>query len=218
MEAYKNVMEILVEQEVLRQVNALPARIAAYINQTELLAFALNQLPALYATSERGLEHQLEKGKVKFATQITQSVQRAIAAIRRDPLRSHVPLQVAQDSPHQEVLLRLRRLLRNDKVNWETLPIAVEQALYRATKGESDLDRRRSGRSLHSSPLIHKSSPFATQPAAESNFVSPQQVSPQQVSPHAGGQPTRPSANRRDIAENELFGWDDPLYDSRFPK
>jgi Late competence development protein ComFB len=209
MEAYKNVMEILVEQEVLRQVNALPARIAAYINQTELLAFALNQLPALYATSEKGLEHQLEKGKVKFAAQITQSVQRAIAAIRRDPLRSHIPLRMAQDSPHQEVLLRLRRLLRNDRVDWETLPIAVEQALYRATRGETDLDRRRSTRSLHSSPLIHKSSPFASPPAADASFGSPHPVSQQ---------PTPPTANRRDVAENELFGWDDPLYDSRFPK
>ena len=201
MEVYKNVMEILVEQEILRQVNALPARIASYINQTELLAFALNQLPALYATSERGLEHQLERGKIKFAAQITQSVQRAIAAIRRDPLRSHVPLKVEQDLPHQEVLSRLRRLLRNDRVDWETLPIAVEQALYRATQGETELDRRRSTRSIQSSPLIRKSSPFASQPAAE-----PQPL-PQQT-----------SQSRRDVLDNELFGWDDPLYDSRFPK
>jgi Late competence development protein ComFB len=202
MEVYKNVMEILVEQEILRQVNALPARIASYINQTELLAFALNQLPALYATSERGLEHQLERGKIKFAAQITQSVQRAIAAIRRDPLRSHVPLKLVQDSPYEEILSRLRRLLRNDRVDWETLPIAVEQALYRATQGETDLDRRRSTRSIQSSPLIRKSSPFANQPA------EPQPIVPQQTS----GQ------SRREVSDNELFGWDDPLYDSRFPK
>ena len=208
MEVYKNVMEILVEQEVLRQVNALPARIASYINQAELLAFALNQLPALYATSERGLEHQLEKGKIKFATQITQSVQRAIAAIRRDPLRTQVPLKLTQDSPHQEVLSRLRRLLRNDRVDWETLPIAVEQALYRATKGETDVDRRRSTRSLQSSPLIHKSSPFANHSVVEPSPASPQQATEQ----------TAPSSLRHDIADNELFGWNDPLYDSRFPK
>ena len=202
MEVYKNVMEILVEHEIVRQVNALPARIASYINQTELLAFALNQLPALYATSERGLEHQLERGRIKFAAQITQSVQRAIAAIRRDPLRSHVPLRLTQDSPHEEVLSRLRRLLRNDRVDWETLPIAVEQALYRATQGETDLDRRRSTRSIQSSPLIHKSSPFANHAAAEPHPIFPQQTSGQ----------------RRDVLDNELFGWDDPLYDPRFPK
>ena len=201
MEVYKNVMETLVEQEILRQVNALPARIASYINQTELLAFALNQLPALYATSEKGLEHQLERGKIKFAVQITQSVQRAIAAIRRDPLRSHVPLKSVQNSPYEEVLSRLRRLLRNDRVDWETLPIAVEQALYRATQGETELDRRRSTRSIQSSPLIRKSSPFANPPA------EPQPI-PQQTS----GQ------SRREVSDSELFGWDDPLYDSRFPK
>jgi hypothetical protein len=135
MGAYKNVMEILVEQEVMRQLKALPPRMGSYINQVELVAYALNQLPALYATSEKGLEYQLERGKSKFSNQIYQAVQRALAAIRRDPLRTYAPLQIQQSPQMRDVLHQLRLLLRNDKLDWEHLPVAVKEAIGKSSHG-----------------------------------------------------------------------------------
>jgi hypothetical protein len=132
---YKNVMELLVEEEVVRQSKSLPPRMASYVNQVELVAYALNQLPALYATTEVGLEHQLKRGRERYGSSIVQAVQRALAAVSRDPLRTHAPLQDAQTTPLREVLSQMRLLLRNDKVNWDTLPTAVEHALVRAAKG-----------------------------------------------------------------------------------
>jgi hypothetical protein len=211
MEPYKNVMEILVEQEVLRQLNALPARVSSYIKQTELLAFALNQLPPLYATSEKGLDYQLAKGSAKFAAQITQSVQRAIAAVRRDPLRSHVPLRSSTER-HQDVLLKLRQLLQNDQLEWETLPIAVEHALHQETRGELDLRQRRSTRSVHSSPLRQKSSPFPSPIASQ-----PTDAYSASTGKSLGNPSINSAARRSEVKDNELFGWDDPLYEPRLP-
>lgn len=210
MGTYKNVMEILVEQEVARQVEALPSRVASYINQTELLAFALNQLPSLYATSQKGLEHQLEKGRIKFGSQVRESVQRAIAAVRRDPLRSHVPLQESAVPSHPEVLSQVRRLLKNDQIEWETLPSAIEQIL---------LDKRRSSaRSVQSSPLVQKSSPFAASISSQFTSGSSPSVQPGQPSTTASISPIAHPALRDEARDRELFGWDDPLYDPRFPK
>ncbi|WP_416671675.1 late competence development ComFB family protein [Egbenema bharatensis] len=137
---YKNVMELLVEEEVVRQSKALPPRMASYVNQVELVAYALNQLPALYATTEVGLEHQLKRGRERHGQTITQAVRRALAAVSRDPLRTHVPLQDAQKMPLREVLHQMRLLLRNDKVNWENLPTAVEHALVKASRGKNGSD------------------------------------------------------------------------------
>jgi hypothetical protein len=132
---YKNVMELLVEEEVVRQSKLLPPRMASYVNQVELVAYALNQLPALYATTEVGLEHQLKRGRERHGQTIAQAVRQALAAVSRDPLRTHPPLQDAQTTPLREVLQQMRLLLRNDKVNWDNLPTAVENALVKASKG-----------------------------------------------------------------------------------
>jgi Late competence development protein ComFB len=130
MGAYRNAMEVLVQEEVEKQVRALPARSTAYINRLELIAYALNQLPSLYATSEKGFEYQVQRGRSKFGDQIVQAVRRALAAVRRDPLRTYAPLQTPQQSaPLREVLNELRLLLKNDKVDWDTLPREIERAL-----------------------------------------------------------------------------------------
>jgi hypothetical protein len=134
---YKNVMELLVEEEVMQQVKLLPPRMVSYVNRVELVAYALNQLPALYATTEVGLEHQLKRGRERHGSSIVQAVQRALAAISRDPLRMHPPLQEAQSAPLREVLQQMRLVLHNDKVNWDNLPTLVEHALVSAARGRN---------------------------------------------------------------------------------
>jgi hypothetical protein len=176
MNIYQNAMESLVEQEVDRQLKALPPKVASYINRLELIAYALNQLPALYATSEHGLRHQIRRGKVTHGAQVAQAVQRAIAAIRRDPLRSYEPLQAKQPPVLQDVLYQLRRVLKNERLNWETLPIAVEEALtapsnrfapgaYRTASGET---------AIASIPVSAPPSAGASSYAAHRLHVKPQ--------------------------------------------
>jgi hypothetical protein len=134
MGCYRNAMEVLVEREVEEQMKKLPPKVAAYINRLELVAFALNHLPSLYATSERGLEHQLQRGGAKYATQVTQAVQRAMVAVRRDPIRNYAPLQPPSPPMMQDVLRQIKTLLNNDTVNWDSLPITIERALTAAKR------------------------------------------------------------------------------------
>ena len=185
MSVYKNVMELLVEEEVGQQFKALPPRISAYINPVEWVAYALNQLPALYATSEKGLHHQIQRGRVKHGAEIKQAVVRALAAIRRDPLRLSTPLE-SPYAPFREVLLRLRALLRNDGLEWDAIPVAVEQALT-----------RRSPAYLPPAPAPGEPTPQPARPVARPGS-------------QAGSRPIS-----RPVAPDETFGWDDPLYNPR---
>jgi Late competence development protein ComFB len=184
MSIYKNVMELLVEEEVGLQFKALPPRVATYINQVEWVAHALNQLPPLYATSEKGLHHQVQRGKAKHHPEIKQAVVRALAAISRDPLRSSIPLE-SPYAPFREVLMRLRALLRNDRLEWDSIPSAVEQALTRPP---------------HRQPAPRSSTDYLPVPAQTS--ITPQLV-------------TQTAAVSRPAAQEETFGWDDPLYNPR---
>ncbi|NJO43013.1 MAG: late competence development ComFB family protein [Cyanobacteria bacterium CRU_2_1] len=192
---YRNAMEVLVEEEVTRQYKALPPKVASYVNPIELVAYALNQLPALYATSEKGLSYQLERGKSKFGSQITQAVHRAIAAIRRDPLRTHAPLQSQQSTPLREVLHQMRRVLRNDKIDWETLPTAVEQAINHASQGKPTLDTK----------------PSKASSSSRRASAYPYRVSANPLQPL--GQDSQ--ENSKGDGQSDVFGWDDPLYNPR---
>jgi hypothetical protein len=131
---YKNVMELLVEAEVEQQLSALLPAQKAHLKDLDIAAYALNQLPALYATSERGLDYQIQRGRAKFAAQITQAVQRAIAAVRRDPIQNQKSLTAHQFVPSQAVLDQLRKLLEEDRLDWDTLPSAVDRAIKRALR------------------------------------------------------------------------------------
>ncbi|GAB4370363.1 MAG: hypothetical protein Kow00121_11000 [Elainellaceae cyanobacterium] len=198
---YKNVMEMLVEEEVVRQVKGLPTRTASYINQVELVAYALNQLPALYATSEKGLEHQLKRGREKYKAQIAQAVQRSIAAVGRDPLRVCVPLPDQQSVPLREVLHQMRLLLKNDKVSWENLPTMVEQALVRTSQKRASQDSQ----ATQSMPYTGWRRPSTHAPSAPKSASG---------SPSAHSTP-RSAHYAPNDSPDEPSGWDNPLYHSR---
>jgi hypothetical protein len=197
MSSYQNAMELLVEEEVKQQVKALPKRVAAYINQVELVAYALNQLPSLYATSEKGLEYQIQRGKAKFDAQIKQAVRQAIAAVGRDPIRACVPLQPPQQTASlRDILHQLRVLLKNDKVEWETLPKAVADALTQSNPNGINWDAHYETTmtypgSHHTIPNSHPAN--AVQRRWTSNLKQSNPQSPE--------------------SQSSVTDWDDPFHD-----
>lgn len=135
---YINVMELLVKDEVALQLEALQARapqVLRQINTVELLALAMNHLPSLYATSKKGLRYQRQVGKTQYAPQVKDVVHRALATVLNDPLRTAEPLPPQNSEALQETLEELRSLLGNPSINWDNLPVAIEQALKQAQEG-----------------------------------------------------------------------------------
>ncbi len=87
-----NVMEILVLMQVDRQLEKLPSNLAEYVKRVDVATYALNRLPCLYASSQEGLQHQVQRGKRKYREQIYTAVRQAMIAVQRDPLRRSTPL------------------------------------------------------------------------------------------------------------------------------
>lgn len=133
---YRNVMDSLVAEEVERQVRQLPPKLMRYVNQAEVIAYALNRLPPLYATSEKGWQQQYVKAKREMHSQIVLAVRQALAAVQRDPLRSVAPLQLEGDRDAQSALEGLRELLGTPDLAWDSLVETIEQALIRTARGE----------------------------------------------------------------------------------
>jgi hypothetical protein len=95
---HRNVMEMLVAEEIERQIVRLPSNIQKFVNPIEVATYALNRLPALYASSQQGFNKQKLKGRSEHSVKITQEVRKGFAAIQQDLLRNSTPLQAENES------------------------------------------------------------------------------------------------------------------------
>lgn len=92
--SYINVLETIVIEEVERQIEKLPPHLAKYINPAQVVAYALNRLPSMYATSEEGWRRQQLKAKTELKNQIMMAVRQGLAAVQKDPLKVTTPLKM----------------------------------------------------------------------------------------------------------------------------
>jgi hypothetical protein len=140
-QTYKNVMEILVSEELERQLKNCPEKLLVYINKLEVATYALNRLPALYASCEKGKNIQKLLAQKQYREEIKKVVRQALAAVQRDPLRASIPL-IAEDRKEYHVasaalqnlksLLEEENLLNYQDLNWNNLVNIVRQALTKA--------------------------------------------------------------------------------------
>jgi hypothetical protein len=133
----QNLTELLVNQEIERQFTSYPQTIRHYLNKVEIATFALNRLPTLYVTTEKGKIHLLKLAK-QYQKDITIAVRQGFAAVQRDPLRKSLPLiSEKKNKYHQaetalsqlEYLLSQRNLLEESSLSWVNLVRVVRDVL-----------------------------------------------------------------------------------------
>ncbi len=129
----RNVMEQLVAEEIDRQLSNLSANQLRYLKPTQISAYALNRLPSLYITSDRGWQRQmrrLESDGLREKIQI--AVRQGIIAVQRDPLRE---VDVLADPASEEAaiaLQELRQLLNQPDLGWHNIASTVRTVLHNA--------------------------------------------------------------------------------------
>lgn len=133
--SYVNVMELLVAEEVELQIKQVAPRLQKYVKRVEVETYALNRLPALYASSEKGWQHQYEKAKHEFKGKIQDAVHKAFAAVQVDPLRSSQPLKVENEGEAGAALQVLRDLLQQPDLSWEGIVGRFRQLLTKEPAG-----------------------------------------------------------------------------------
>ncbi|MFN5515148.1 MAG: late competence development ComFB family protein [Cyanobacteriota bacterium] len=109
-----NLMEVLVKDEVYRELQKLPVNAAKFISTAEVATFALNRLPPLYVSSEEGRYYQSQKAE-QLNENIRAAVRQGIAAVMRDPLRKSTPLnleEVDKASTAHNMIMELEEFVR----------------------------------------------------------------------------------------------------------
>lgn len=80
---YRNAMELLAIEEIEQQLQKLPQNITESINKTEAIAYALNRLPPLYATTFEGYFWQQTQARETLKDLISKAASWGIKAAQR---------------------------------------------------------------------------------------------------------------------------------------
>ena len=132
----RNVMEVLVAEEIERQMKRLPANLKKFIRTLEVATYALNRLPPLYASSQQGFNKQKLKGRSQHSNKITQEVRKGLLVIQQDILRTSTPLVAEKDAnldrsieEAQAVLQELADYLPEKDLSWKNVVRLVKPIL-----------------------------------------------------------------------------------------
>ena len=143
---HRNVMEMLVAHETERQIVRLPSNIKKFINPIEVATYALNRLPALYASSQQGFNKQKLKGRSEHSVKITQEVRKGLAAVQQDLLRSSTPLLLENESEIDKsikeakaALQELADYLPEKDLTWKNVIRLVKPILAELKEQDSDV-------------------------------------------------------------------------------
>lgn len=124
---YKNIMELIVADEIKRQVSHHPGYRTLSLNLTEVSAYALNRLPPLYASSQEGLYRQKQRGIKEFKQQVEMAVRRALQIVSQKPLRLTTPLLPEEELEAEAQLARMAlENLPMDEIFGQEVPFSLE--------------------------------------------------------------------------------------------
>ena len=162
----RNVMEVLVSEEIERQIVRLPTNIRKFINSIEVATYALNRLPALYASSQQGFNKQKLKGRSEYTVQITQQVRKGFAAVQKDLLRSSTPLTEDKEQDldqavkeAQDALKELAEFIPEKDLTWKNVVRLVKPLLAELQEEDEAVANARKVRSRSSNlwdDSVHK--------------------------------------------------------------
>jgi len=123
-----NVMEKVVEKVALDMILDWSTEIKAQVNTDEILAFALNRLPPMYATSELGRRFLRSRAINQFHHEIDLIVSDALIHVKKMPEYNNSPLPICLlDDEMAKVIPKIRSILKRSDVNADNLVNVLEE-------------------------------------------------------------------------------------------
>lgn len=205
---YINVMESLVIQEVDHQLQQVTDNIRRYVNADEVITYALNRLPALYASSERGREYQSQRGQRNLHRKIKEVVRQAIAAVQVDPIRLSQPIEQPQAQLSEAVLQTLRTLFGKPDLDW-----AMALQKLDALKDRHQQRPPRSGQPESQPPWPSQTPRYRAQRLKSRQRLAEKKGTPISIRAATGPSTEQPSASpQQPTGRLKKAGWEDSRY------
>jgi hypothetical protein len=126
----RNVVEELVIAEAEAQYEKLSPEMRSRVDLGEVIAFALNRLPTMYATTQRGWVQQKKRATAELSTDIGRAVRIGMMNTQRDmSLRQSDPIPDHELVTPARSLSYLQSLCGRPDLKWREAPDAVREVL-----------------------------------------------------------------------------------------
>jgi Late competence development protein ComFB len=129
MSSCRNALEELVIEEAETQYKRLGADVKKRVDLSEVIAYTLNRLPPMYATTQRGWVQQRKKAEQELGTAIAKTVRNGFLSTQSDVLRQSDPIPDHELVSQARSLFKLRKLFSKDYLKWKDVPEIVRDAL-----------------------------------------------------------------------------------------
>lgn len=130
---FVNVLEEILVKETYHQIDELRPEIQLKVRVAEVVAYALNRLPPLFATSMSGWHYQYAYAVNELQPQISQLVRQGIKTVLfGDPLHDLTPLPNHLFTNSAGVLYQLSQILGRKHLRWRDVPVLVEAMATRS--------------------------------------------------------------------------------------
>lgn len=119
MSTFVNVLEEIVVNEIYNQMNELRPELQHKIKVAEVLAYTLNRLPPMFATSMTGWKHQYDYALNELHPRIVQLIKRGNQiVIFGDPIHDVTPLPTQLFLNVSGLLYQLSKLFGKKYLRW----------------------------------------------------------------------------------------------------
>ncbi|PZO44271.1 MAG: competence protein ComFB [Pseudanabaena frigida] len=129
MSSCRNALEELVIDEAEAQYKRLGADVKKRVDLSEVIAYTLNRLPPMYATTQRGWVQQRKRADQELGVAITKTVRNGFLSTQSDVLREPDPIPAHELISQARSLVKLRKLFNKDYLKWKDVPDIVRDAL-----------------------------------------------------------------------------------------
>ncbi len=125
----RNAIEELVIEEVKSQIKSMSLSLQNQVDARSVIAYSLNRLPTMYATTQRGWAQQRKRACEELKDQISGAVRQGVLGIRKDVLRESQPLPAIELETEARTLSKLQKLLKRSDLRWKELQGALQEAI-----------------------------------------------------------------------------------------
>ncbi len=129
LESCRNAIEEPVIEEAEAQLKRLDSTLQKQVDTCAVIAYALNRLPPMYATTQKGWAQQRKRAREELNLQITGAVRQGMLGTRRDMLRQSTPLPEVELESQARSLFKLQKLLDSPNLKWRDVPMALQEAV-----------------------------------------------------------------------------------------